>query len=171
MEHHVASAVGLLIGLAVAGIIVTLLFQKRVLDMTFDERQERARGRAYQYGFWTLVGAVLAYGFTEMALGRWCDALAGSTLCLGAGLLVFAAICITKDAYLSLREKPRQIVILLVAVSALNLGLGGAYLAEGSLVEDGVLTYRASNPILGLMVLVILAIYVVHGLRRRGDGE
>ena len=53
------------------------LFKKKVLDMHFDERQERARGKAFQYGFFTLLIAAYAYGISDVLLGRWCDVLTG----------------------------------------------------------------------------------------------
>ena len=34
---------GVLVGLAMAGVLVAVLFRAKVLDMTFDERQQRAR--------------------------------------------------------------------------------------------------------------------------------
>ena len=47
----VAVLVGALVGLG----IIALLFRLKIMDLTFDERQERARGQAYKYGFWTLM--------------------------------------------------------------------------------------------------------------------
>jgi hypothetical protein len=60
---------GALVGLAVAAVLIGVLIRARVLDMTFDERQERARGTAYKYAFVaTLVTAAL-YGGSELLLG------------------------------------------------------------------------------------------------------
>ena len=99
---------GALAGLAVAVILIGVLIRARVLDMTFDERQERARGTAYKYAFIaTLVTAAL-YGGSELLLGRWCDAMTGAVLCFCVGGGVFASTCIVKGAYVSLREKPRR---------------------------------------------------------------
>ena len=64
---------GALVGLAVAAVLIGVLIRAKVLDMTFDERQERARGTAYKYAFIaTLVTAAL-YG------GRSCCWAAGAT--------------------------------------------------------------------------------------------
>ena len=51
MGHLLGALVGALLGLG----LVALLFKLKVMDLTFDERQERARGQAYKYGFWTLL--------------------------------------------------------------------------------------------------------------------
>ncbi len=172
MEYRFGVVVGIAFGLLVGVGLIALLFHKKVLDMHFDERQERARGKAYQYGFFTLLVCLFAYGVSDLALGRWCDALVGVTICAAAGLGVFAVTCILKDAYLSLREKPRQVMAMFALIAAVNLGLGVIYYISGSLVENGVLTFRAVNPILGAEVLIILIVYIADRLLRdRGEAE
>ena len=172
MEHSLGYIVGIVVGILVGVGIVALLFKLKVMDLTFDERQERARGQAYKYGFWTLLTCLLLYGFSDMVLGRWCDVLVGAMLCIAAALMVFASVCIVKDAYLSLKEKPRTIMILLTVVGSLNLAIGIMNWKNGRVVQDGILTFGAANGICGIMVLVILAVYVVnHLLAKREDAE
>ena len=160
------TVLGALAGLAVAVMLAAVLFRMRVLDLTFDERQQRARGVAYKYGFITMMACLALYGGSELLLGRWCDALAGAVLCMCLGGGVFASTCIVKGAYLSLREKPRQILAILITAAAANLLCGATRLAEGGLVEDGILTYRSLNLQLGLLCLVILAVYLARGAGR-----
>lgn len=172
MDHyHAGLALGISAGILAGLLVVALLFKKKVLDMHFDERQERARGKAFQYGFLTLITAVYAYGVSDIALGRWCDVLTGVTICLAVSLCVFAVTCILKDAYLSLREKPRTVMTMFVLMSAVNLGFGVLYALSGDLVEDGVLTFRAVNPIIGVVTLVILIVYTVNHLLRDREEE
>lgn len=169
--YHAGLLFGLLTGILIGVAVLVLLFKKKVLSMEFDERQERARGKAFQYGFFTLMICLYVYGVSEMALGRWCDALAGVTLCIAIGVGVFAVTCILRDAYLSLKEKPRQVMTMFALIAFFNLGLGGLYLSSGGLVEDGVLTYRAVNPILGAMALAILIVYIVNFLLRSREED
>ena len=155
---------GLTVGLAVGIGVVVLLFRKKVLDMTFDERQERARGKAFQYGFFTLAGCIVAYGLLDCAGFRWCDTLTGCIICLCMGLTVFAITCILNDAYLSLKEQPGKVVTALVVTAFVNLAIGAGYLIHGKFVEDGILTIRSVNLICGIMVLVVLVVYAVNRL-------
>ena len=165
MDHyHAGAALGVGVGILAGLFVLALLFKKKVLDMHFDERQERARGKAFQYGFFTLLASTYAYGISDVMFGRWCDVLTGVTLCVAAGLCVFAVTCILKDAYLSLREKPRTVMTMFALLSAVNLGFGGMYAVSGGLVENGVLTFRAVNPIIGFTTLVILIVYIVNYL-------
>ncbi|MBE6996205.1 MAG: hypothetical protein E7429_05725 [Ruminococcaceae bacterium] len=165
-----ARALGVLAGLAVGFAIVALLFKKKVIDMTFDERQELARGKAYQYGFFTLMGCLFFYGLTDTFLGTWCDTLTGCTLCICVALTVFAVTCIRKDAYLSLKEKPAAVMTLFAIIAVVNLALGGVYIASGDLVQNGILTFRAVNPIIGSMAFLILLVYLVNYVLERGEG-
>ena len=172
MDHyHAGIMVGLAAGIVAGLIFVAFLFRKKVLDCHFDERQELARGKAFQYGFFTLLISTYAYGTSDVVFGRWCDALAGVTICLAVSLCVFAVTCILKDAYLSLREKPRVVMTMFALLSVLNLGFGVMHGLHGELVEDGVLTFRAVNPIIGLATLVILIVYIVNHLLRSREEE
>ena len=176
MEHSLGYNLGMLMAVLVGALvgvgIVALLFKLKVMDLTFDERQERARGQAYKYGFWTLVVCLLLYGFSDMVLGRWCDVLTGVMLCVAAALIVFGSVCIVKDAYLSLKEKPRTIMTLLTVIALLNLSIGAMNLKNGRVVKDGVLTYGAVNGICGVLMLTILVVYVVNYLlAKREAGE
>lgn len=170
--YNLGMLAAVLVGVLVGVGIIALLFKLKVMDLTFDERQERARGQAYKYGFWTLLTCLLLYGFSDMVLGRWCDVITGVMLCIAAALMVFASVCIVKDAYLSLKEKPRRIMTLLTVITAMNLFIGGMNLKCGQVVKDGILTFTAVNGICGLMTLVILVVYLVNYLlAKREDGE
>ena len=169
--YHAGVFFGLMVGLLAGIAFIMFLFKKKVLDMHFDERQERARGKAFQYGFFTLLIAAYAYGVSDVLLGRWCDVLTGVTLCIALALCVFAVTCILKDAYLSLREKPRTVMTMFALISAMNLGFGVMYALSGGLVEDGVLTFRAVNPVIGFVTLVILIVYIVNHLLRSREEE
>lgn len=160
---------GLTVGLAVGIGVVALLFKLKVMDLTFDERQERARGKAFQYGFFTLAGCIVVYGLLDCAGFRWCDTLTGCIICLCMGLTVFATICILNDAYLSLKEKPRKVMTLFALLTILNLSIGAVNVMNGTVVEDGRLAAGSVNLLIGLMTLVILAVYVVNYLLTRRE--
>jgi len=170
-NYHAGLALGILVVVIAASGLLAFLFKKKVLDCHFDERQERARGKAFQYGFFTLLIAAYAYGISDVLLGRWCDVLTGVTLCIALALCVFAVTCILKDAYLSLRERPRQVMTMFALLSALNLGVGVMQGLHGDLMEDGVLTIRAVNPIIGFATLVILIVYIVKYFLRNREEE
>ena len=170
-RYHAGMLCGLTVGILAGLLFVAFLFKKKILDMHFDERQERARGKAFQYGFFTMIISTYFYAVSDIMLGHWCDTMVGVSLCIALAICVFAITCILKDAYLSLREKPRTVMTMFALLSTINLGFGGMYALSGDLVEDGVLTFRAVNPIIGAAVLVILIVYIVNYLLRPRDEE
>lgn len=160
-QHTVVLVLGFLSGLVIAAFLVAFLLKKKVLDNTFDERQERARGVAFKYGFFTLMICIILYGLSEILLDRWCDAFTGGMICICISVTVFAAVCIRKDAYLSLNERPKRIIQLFSACVVMNLALGLIPLLNGELMEDGIVSFRAANLIAGAAFLIILILYVV----------
>lgn len=163
--HNLGVLAGILVGLAVGIGIVALLFKGRVLDVTFDERQQRARGQAYKAGFFTMLGTSVIYGFSETFVGKWCETVTGIMVCICVSVVVFAVICVRKEAYLSLKERPKRVMILFAALAVVNLSFGGIYYAEGELIVDGLLTFRAINPLCGLALVLILIVYIVSYLQ------
>lgn len=167
---QIALALGLGAGLVVSVFIVALLFRVKVLDMRFDERQERARGVAFRYGFYTLAACLLAYGFSDLVC-HWCDALVGCVLCLFAGIAVLAVTAIRRDAYLGLYERPRRIMVLFAVIAAVNLAIGVLHLLEGGVVVNGILTFRVVNLLAGVLAAVILAAYALRCLEQQENVE
>lgn len=162
MEYKIGLLCGVLAGVLVGLLFLTLMKHKKVIDCHFDERQERARGQAFKYAFFVLAASVLCYGALDTIIGLPCDALAGGFICLCLAMVVFAFVCIRKEAYLSLYEKPGKVMALFAGIAAFNIGIGAVYLMEGSMVENGVLTFRAINPICGMALLIIMGIYALH---------
>ena len=137
----------------------------------YDERQILARGRAFMWGFFTLMLCLMAYGFTDMLIEPWCDTLTGCIICICVSLLVFASICIRQDAFAGIgRNRKRNQTVLLVLTLA-NLFFGARNLMEGDIVVDGLLTFRSVSLIVGATTGVVLLMYWLHGLRDRGAEE
>lgn len=93
------------------GIILVLciaLVQKwKNTGYQFDERQMQARGKAFQYGFFTLVIYDFFYAVLfEAEEPSWCNHTFGMLLGVMLSIIVWSAYAIFKDAYLGLREKP-----------------------------------------------------------------
>lgn len=76
-------------------------------------------------------------------------------------LAVFATICILKDAYMSLYENVKGVVIMFSAVGILNIAIGIGNIVDGtSLIENGVLSVRCTNLIVGLLFIYILPVFI-----------
>lgn len=137
----------------------------------YDERQVLARGRAFMWGFFTLMICLMVYGMLDMLIDRWCDTLTGCIICICVSLLVFASICIKQDAFAGIgKNRKRNLTVLLVLTLA-NMFFGVENITGGDVVRDGLLTFRSVSLIVGATTGVVLLIYWLHGLRDRGEEE
>ena len=67
-RYHAGMLCGLTVGILAGLLFVAFLFKKKILDMHFDERQERARGKAFQYGFFTMIISTYFYAVSDIML-------------------------------------------------------------------------------------------------------
>ena len=121
---------GFMVGVLVVLIVVLLL--KRVFTKNGlydkcepDERQILARGTAYKVAFYTmLTWNALCYVLYSMNVlkGKWM----GDVCFLGllVGVMVYAIVCIIKDAYLGTAKKPGKVLLGLVIIGVINFVLG-----------------------------------------------
>lgn len=137
----------------------------------YDERQILARGRAFMWGFFSLIICLMVYGLTDMLIEPWCDTLTGCIICCCVSLIVFAVICIRQDAFAGIgRNRKRNLTVLLVLTAA-NLLFGVSHIIDGDLLRDGVLSFRSANLIVGITTGIVLVVYFVHGRCDRGEAE
>lgn len=171
MNHSISYIVGMLSGFT-AVILVILVVRilcrkhRRVPKMlnpeiTYDERQILARGKAYQTAFLVLVGYVLAASCLDEFLG--CPQLmsfGGLWLGVCLSILVFVSICIRRDAYLSLQENAKEFNIMGILISILNLvpGFLSLYRKQPFLVNNSI-SYRYINLMVGMLFLLIVLLF------------
>lgn len=145
---------------------------KEVREMNdYDERQVLARGRAFMWGFFSLMICLMVYGLTDMLIEPWCDTLTGCIICCCVSLIVFAVICIGQDAFAGIGRNRKRNLTVLVVVTAANLLFGVSHVIDGDLLRDGVLSFRSANLIVGITTGIVLVVYYVHGLCGRGEAE
>lgn len=128
----------------------------------YDERQLLARGEAYKYAFFTLmIGMVIVSLMEEIAGISLFMSMAGVWIVICIGLAVFATICIVKDAYMSLYENVKGVVIMFSAVAIINIGVAVGNLADGMpLMENGALSVGCTNLIVGVLFIYILLVFI-----------
>lgn len=137
----------------------------------YDERQILARGRAFMWGFFSLMICLMVYGLTDMLMEPWCDTLTGCIICICVSLLVFASICIRQDAFAGIGQKRKRNLTVLLVLTLANLLFGVTHIIDGDLLRDGVLSFRSVSLIVGITTGIVLVVYYVHGLHERGEAE
>ena len=176
MEHSVAYILGVLAGVLFAigvAVLIWVVYRKRRGKAEYDERQKLAQGKAYKASFYTLVIYCTVYGLFELLTGiRWCELYTGLFIGILLSVLVFAIICIREDAYISFRRKPAGVYGMMLALAAMNLVIGALHLNDpGYFINDGQLTAQVVNPLVGVMLIVVVAAMAIRDARRsRNDG-
>ncbi len=150
------AAAGAAFGVVLLAIILFVTKNDGSLKCRYDERQELFRGRGYKAGFFTFLCYCILYGILHDVMEiRVISASAAMFAGICLSVSVYACYCIRHDAYLALNEKPVRIMVSFFLVSLLNLGIGAYHLIQGDLVENGVLSISALNPICGLMMGIL----------------
>lgn len=167
---------GFIVGLLLV-VLVKFLFDRRKTEQKkacdYDERQQLARGEAFKYGFFTLLAwVVFTSVICEDGMPQWCSLLVLNMTGVGLALLVFGCYCIAKDAYMSLREKPLSMYIVTGVAGFSNLGVALHHFGEqGGLFEDGKLGLSMVNLILGIVFIVLLAVFFAKMRQNQEETE
>ena len=164
---NLAYALGLIVGLIIAGGIIAFMSKSRNKDgklrMEFDERQKADRNAAFSAGFAVLVVLdVLTAALRQTGVALPFDHLVEALLCCLLAASVSVILCIHREAWLSLREKPRQITWMLLLMIACN-GLM-AWINWSEMWTDGVLNFRSTNLFVALFMAVILVAFSIKRL-------
>ncbi len=166
MTRSISYVVGFFTGLLSVLLIAFLVYwaiKKKTGKNTweYDERQELARGKGFKAAYFVLLGYLIAYGLFDVGTGIvWCDTFTGIMIGICLSILVFAIICIWKDAYISFRQKPKFYILLFSLLSLLNIGIGLLRGRMEGFVQNGILTMQITNLIVGCILLVVLAVYL-----------
>ena len=143
----------------------------RTSEQKYDERQTAVRGRAFKWGYATLLVALLAYSVTD-GIWNWCVPFAGCAIAITVSLVPFGWISILGEAYWWTRASRLGQYVTMALLGLLNLGLAAADAAEGRLVEDGVLQIGGANLALGCVFIFVFIVSFIQGRRaKRGADE
>ena len=164
-----------------AGILSALLIYLLVAQFTkkeklnnndFDERQELIRGKAYKYGFFTMIIMTLfVMAAIEFNISLPVTASLAMFIALLISIDVYAVYSIINDAYFGIGTNKMRYCIFFVIIIALNLVGGASNL--NNLAKSGekiVLGFSdAANLCVALAFLPILVIMIVKILEEKKE--
>lgn len=162
-ESMLGFALGFILSLAILFLIAVLMKKKNGTGK-YDERQELARGKAYKYAFFVLMIYSCLNGLFNLISGiNWSDTISGNFIGICLSVTVFACVCLFKDAYFSVREKPGFYISLFSIIAIVNIAAGVINLLEkdNAVITDGQLNYHSINLIVGIMFIIILVAAVI----------
>ncbi|MCR4641133.1 MAG: hypothetical protein K5697_03770 [Lachnospiraceae bacterium] len=127
----------------------------------FDERQQLERGKAYCLGFMTiLVSMFLAITIDILKLLP----VQGYVLCAASifpGLMVFVAYCVWHEAYFSLKDKEKSLLIFFGFIGVINLIITITSILDGRMIENGKLSFSVLNLVCAVMFIELFVIVLL----------
>ena len=169
-------AVGVIVGVIIVALIFTYNKKKTgtVVGGDFDERQQLLRGKAFQAGFFTmLILSFLYWVLVRLVLQRPLmeDGLS-ALICVLVGVGVFGFDCILHDAFFTVQNKPKNYIILFTATTISQIPAAINNLRDGTVIQNGVLTFLAVPIVCGVLFLSILTAIICKVLAmRKEDAE
>ena len=163
---------GFCVGVVIA--LVILAFAKKSRG-EYDERQVLVRGKAYQIGFFTSLGAGAVYCIASAVLNRQLaeDGFAVFfVLLVGAG--AFVVNCIMNDAFFAVSEKmkPAVIIIIILAAIVAQYFTIADNVSEGIILrEDGVISAHAAPIVTCSFLIAVLAALAIKLIKSRKESE
>lgn len=161
----VAFTLGLGAGLLIAAAVLAIMSAKNAWK--YDERQRIARGEASAWALKLIVAANVA-GILAQLL----DLISTMTLlylltgAMIAAAALFAGICIYRDAWLAINERPRDVAFALAGAFTVNLALG--FLEIGRI---GALVSFFNFSVAAMLLSIAVNWYIKRRLDRRADDE
>ncbi|MDE6759322.1 MAG: hypothetical protein K2J90_01440 [Lachnospiraceae bacterium] len=143
---------------------------------SYDERQQLARGKAYKYAFFTLIFYMTVVSLiSEFNRISWFMSFCGIWIGVCLSIMVFAVICILEDAYMSLYENAKGIIMIFSIVAIMNLAVIVRVIVERRpILENGAISLDYMNLVVGVMICVILAVFcgkVIYNKRHLDEEE
>lgn len=137
----------------------------------YDERQIAEQGKACRWGMYTAVLFSFVLGCAQDA-GLAVSGIFASTCCIALTMLVFASVCIFKDAYFYTSAQPRFYTwyFLVLGVVATAFGVCSV-MADGAII-DGVITSKAVMLPIGIMCLgITVVILIKRAMDKKTEAE
>ena len=164
--------IGILVGLVIAVILLKYGNTNHRYKTQYDERQKEFRGKAYQYGFYTLLifevlTMLLEIGEISLPVPSYFLHFTGCII----GILVVTSYCIWKDVYWGLNNDRKRYGIVFLVCGILNaIPVIGA-LMHGGLIRDGKLESPATNLLVLIMMIVISAELLIKASLDKKEAE
>lgn len=160
MERGVLTSVlvgmGIIVGLIIAVILLKVCNKNGKLKSDYDERQQIMIGKSYKCAMitaWILMAIYMIIDIGGNAIPM-DNAMVIFTI-LFASIMVHTSYTVWTDAYFGSNNDYKKYAVLSVVVTAINIAATVAYIKDGQLIVDGVLTVRGINAECALMFLIL----------------
>lgn len=153
---------GMIFGLILVVLLLTLTKKGEDTKCKFDERQELARGRGFKYAFFFMLICNLALFMLEgmEMISGWLVANQVAVVSI-LGIVVYACYCIWNDAYFALNENRTFLLVVFAIAGVVNLILGIGGIVASTSTDNS--AHRVEQPFTGLNLLCGIMLMILMG--------
>jgi len=166
--------VGIVLVVSFVAIIILLKLTKKdgTIKCKYDERQDLIRGRGFKYAFFTILIYNMIIPMLKIC-GVELPADSAALFMIGAiaGMLVYVIYAIWNEAYFSLNENPKAIMIVFAFIGLINLALGIVRMFDGTFLTDGKMTFNSINFLLGIGFVIIFMTLAAKQIANKREEE
>ncbi|MCR5107253.1 MAG: hypothetical protein K6B28_03745 [Lachnospiraceae bacterium] len=158
MNNSQGSAIvlGLFIGILIVIVLIKTWNKDGRLKTQYDEMQEKARGLAYKYAFWTIV-FVEAVMIVLMSFGIKLpfDNITVHIIPILIGTLVQASYSLWHNAYAGLNTNMKRFGIISIVIAGVNFLVALIAIFDGRMIVNGIFEFPLTNLICGFLFVII----------------
>ena len=152
-------AAGLMVGLILVVVLFKIANTDRKIKSEYDERQQRIRGRAYKYAFYTMViYQVLMIGMEIGGISLPIEAYVSEFFGIFLGVTVLGGYCVWHDVYWGLNNDKKRYFIIFGVCLLLNLLPVVMPVISGEFAKNGI----GGAPMMNILVIIMMAILIIE---------
>ena len=151
--------VGLIVGLVLVVIFFKIANTDKKIKSEYDERQQRIRGKAYKYAFYTMIMYhVFKIGLSFTGISIPVEPYVSEFFGIFLGCTVLGAYCVWNDVYWGLNNDKKRYFIIFGICLLLNLIPVVMPALSGEFERDGI----GGAPMMNILVIIMMAILIIE---------
>lgn len=150
---------GLIIGLVLVVIFFKIANTNNKIKSEYDERQQRIRGKAYKYAFYTMIlYHVFMIGLSFADISIPIEPYVSEFFGIFLGCTVLGGYCVWHDVYWGLNNDKKRYFVIFGVCLLLNLFPVVMPALSGEFARDGI----GGAPMINIMVIIMMLILLVE---------
>ena len=150
---------GLIIGLVLVVIFFKIANTNNKIKSEYDERQQRIRGKAYKYAFYTMIlYHVFMIGLSFADISIPIEPYVSEFFGIFLGCTVLGGYCVWHDVYWGLNNNKKRDFVIFGVCLLLNLFPVVMPALSGEFARDGI----SGAPMINIMVIIMMLILLVE---------
>lgn len=163
---------GVMAGIVLVFLMLSIINKDDANGIKYDERQELARGRAFKIGFFTEMIGICAYILIKaMDVSVPMDDEVTVSVILFIGIAAFVTSSIVNDAYFTMTEDKRKVIIFFCLIATTNIIVAIINAVDGKLVVNGKLTISSINLMCAILLTYVMVVMLVKYFRDKGADD